>query len=391
MGFNNNDDTIAAIATPVGVGGVGIVRVSGSSAKAILSNLFVSSNGTDIESHRMLHGWLLDPECKARVDQGLACFMQAPKSYTGEDVVEFYCHGGITVVQRVLHLAVRAGARLAQGGEFTKRAFLNGKIDLTQAEAVLELVKARTEEGAGFAVRQLEGRLSKVVSVIRESLIAMLAELEGLIDFPDDLPEIDYKTLLKRVKQHIEEIEGLIESADSSRMYREGLATVIVGKPNVGKSSLLNALLDEDRAIVTDIPGTTRDSIEETINANGLPLRVIDTAGIRHPRDRAEEFGVERTERELESADFVVIVLDGSGSLDSLDEMVISKARGKRGVVVLNKADLGVQVNMKELESRAGGLKQHKTSALYGEGINELKKGLLDCIQRHYNGIRNAC
>lgn len=374
------DDTIAAIATPLGIGGVGVIRVSGEKARDVLARLFVSSNGTKVVSHLMLHGWLVDPKSKERVDRVLACFMRSPKSYTGQDVVEFYCHGGMALVRKILDLTLASGAKLAARGEFTKRAFLNGKFDLAQAEAVLDLVKAQTSDGAGFAVRQLEGKLSKKVSGARQKLIEMLARIEAVIDFPEDVPELDYNAFIRRLEGFLEEIDGLLGSAASGRIYREGLASVIVGKPNVGKSCLLNALLEEERAIVTNIPGTTRDSIEETINVCGLPLRLIDTAGIRHPRDRAEEFGVERAERELAAADFVLTVIDASAALDELDKAIINKACGKAGVVVLNKVDLGIKVDLRDLKMRAKGFLFFETSALYGKGIKELKMGIFNNI-----------
>jgi tRNA modification GTPase len=374
------DETIAAIATPLGIGGVGVIRVSGDGAGPILRRLFVSSNGTEIESHKMLHGWLVEPKTGEKADEVLACFMQSPSSYTGEDVAEFYCHGGMAIVQKALSLALESGARLAQKGEFTKRAFLNRKLDLAQAEAVLDLVAARTAEGAGLAVSQLEGRLSRTVNGLRDKLVKALAELEAFIDFPDDLPELDYNGICGRIDHFIEEIDRLLDSAGSGRVYREGLPAVIIGKPNVGKSSLLNALLEEERAIVTDIPGTTRDAIEETISIYGLPLRIIDTAGIRHPKDRVEEFGVERTERELGAADFTLIVVDVSSELDDLDKLVLDMAIGKHIVVVLNKADLGVRANLEELRSLAGGAPTFMTCALSGEGIDSLKTGIFDYI-----------
>lgn len=377
-------DTISAIATPLGPGGVGVIRVSGDKAKSVFSRLFISSNGADAVSHKMLPGWLVDPGSGDKVDKVLACFMQAPKSYTGEDVVEFYCHGGMALSQKILDVTLASGARLATRGEFTKRAFLNGKLDLAQAEAVLDLVQAQTSEGAGFAVRQLEGRLSKTVSETRRKLVNTLAELEAIIDFPEDLPGLNYNAFIRKLMGHIEEIQALLMSAASGRVYRKGLASVIVGKPNVGKSCLLNALLEEERAIVTDIPGTTRDSIEETINVNGLPLRLIDTAGIRHPKDRAEEFGVERAERELSAADFVLTVIDASERLDELDKAIINKASEKVGVVVLNKVDLGIKVDLSGLEWQTKGLPLFKTSALYGQGIRELKLGIFENVRSRF-------
>ncbi len=368
------EDTIAAIATPLGVGGVGVVRVSGQMTRRILASLFVSSNGTSDDSHRMVHGWLVNPADRRRVDEVMACYMRAPKTYTGEDVVEFYCHGGVAVLQRVLTIILEAGARLAQRGEFTKRAFLNGKLDLSQAEAILDLVHSQTAAGAGLAVRQLEGRLTKVVEGLRSRLVVFLAELEAQIDFSDDLPALDYESLGRRIRRWVREIDVLLEGAECVRLYREGVATAIVGKPNVGKSSLLNALLGEDRAIVTEEPGTTRDSIEESIVIDGLSFRVIDTAGIRHPKNRAEEFGVERTRQELSASDFVLIILDGSRPLGRLDKGVLRLVQGKAGIVVLNKADLGKRLTKGSVRDLAGGFRVCRTSALYGDGIAELKR-----------------
>lgn len=377
------DDTIAAIATPLGIGGIGVVRVSGERAKEILARLFVCSNGSRIDSHRMLHGWLVDPKTDLKIDESLACFMRSPKSYTGEDVVEFYCHGGLPVVQRALELALDSGARLAQKGEFTRRAYLNGKMDLAQAEAVLDLVNAQTTQGAGFAVWQLEGRLSNIVKGIRSGLVDMLAELEALIDFPGDLPELNYDQFVQRVGGSIQEIDKLLATAGSGRIYREGLPTVIIGKPNVGKSSLLNTLLGEERVIVAELPGTTRDSIEETVSVQGMPLRIIDTAGIRHPKDRAEEFGVERTQKELAAAAFTLVVIDASAELESLDKMVLGMASGKHVALVLNKIDLGIRINQNELGKLVNGSPTFKVSALTGEGIGELKEGVFKYIQSH--------
>jgi len=363
---HSQDETIAAIATPLGSGGVGVIRVSGEEAQATLITLFLPSNGTKIESHRMLHGWVIDPKTKDKVDEIMACLMLAPKSYTGEDVVEFYCHGGMAIVQKVLSLTLASGSRLAQRGEFTKRAFLNGKLDLAQAEAILDLVNTQSARGAGLAVRQLEGRLSAVVKELRQKLVSMLAKFEVRIDFPDDYPKTNYDAVIRKINAHTQVISDMLRDTQLRRVYRQGLATVIVGKPNVGKSCLLNALLGEDRAIVTDLPGTTRDSIEETININGLPLRIVDTAGLRHPRDKAEQFGVKRTEQELAAADLALVVIDASKQLDKLDRSIIKRAKGKQCIVILNKADLGCKVK----------LKGYKVSALFGKGIKELKQGL---------------
>jgi len=382
----SSDETIAAIATPLGVGGVGIVRVSGEKAKGILKNLFVSANGNQIDSHHMLYGWLVNPKGRSRVDQVLACYMKRPASYTGEDLVEIYCHGGGSVLRTVLEMVLACGARSAERGEFTKRAYLNGKVDLAQAEAVLDLIKAPTAESAGYAVRQLEGRLSGVVHGVRSRLLGMLAGLEASIDFPDDLPSKSYKPLLKNLRSSARQIDGLLRSAQRGRVYREGLATVIVGKPNVGKSSLLNALLKEERAIVTDVPGTTRDALEEMVDVAGLPFRIIDTAGLRHPRDKVEEFGVRRTEQELSSADFVIAVVDGSRRLSEDDRQVIKRAAGRGGVVALNKSDLGSRAEISEVRRLSKGLPVFRISALFGAGIEALKSGMVRVVLRRGKG-----
>ncbi|MFC1571711.1 tRNA uridine-5-carboxymethylaminomethyl(34) synthesis GTPase MnmE [Candidatus Margulisiibacteriota bacterium] len=368
------DDTITAIATPLGPGGVGVIRVSGPGAKNVLSPLFLSSNGSKIESHKMSPGWLVDPSSGEKIDRIMACYMMAPKTFTGEDVVEFHCHGSMAVVQKALNLTLGSGARLAQKGEFTKRAFLNGKIDLAQAEAVLDLVRTPTESGAGYAIKQLEGRLSDVVSGIKRSLIKMQAGLEVSIDFPEDVAELNYNQLIQQINGDIEAIAGLINSAQSGKIYRQGLATVIIGKPNVGKSSLLNALLKEERAIVTEEPGTTRDSIEEALSIKGIPLRVVDTAGMRQPKDRAEELGVNRAKEERDQACLILAVFDASEPIDELDQEVLKSIEGKRSVVVLNKVDLGLKAHISRKP-------EYKTSALYGDGIKELTDGIFAYIQ----------
>jgi len=368
------EDTIAAIATPMGVGGVGVIRISGQMARPVLYDLFIPSNGSSSDSHHMVHGWLIDPATRDRIDEIMACYMGAPKTFTGEDVVELYCHGGVAVLQKALSLVLDAGARLAHRGEFTKRAFLNGKLDLSQAEAILDLVRSQTAAGAGLAVRQLEGRLSKTLEGARTGLVVLLAELEAQIDFSDDLPELNYKALGGRIQRWVKGIGALLAGAEPARLYREGVVTAIVGKPNVGKSSLLNALLGEERAIVTREAGTTRDSIEESINVEGVPFRVIDTAGIRHPKNRVEKFGVERAQGELAAADFVLIILDGSRPLGSMDRRVLKLAGGRPGVVVLNKMDLGSRLKFGAVRGLAGGMKTCRVSALYGDGLVELKK-----------------
>ena len=337
-------DTIAAIASPIGPGGVGVVRISGPRAKTCFSSIFSHSKAKNPVSHRMILGWIENPKTKTSIDQAMACYMRGPRSYTGEDVVELYCHGGAAVLNKVLKLVLLSGARLAKNGEFTKRAFLNGRLDLAQAESVAALVAAKTGEGAGLALKQLQGRLSTIVNDMRGTLINILAEIEAAIDFEDDMPQLNFRKITAKITDSNKEINKLISQSVKTRIYRDGVATVIVGRPNVGKSSLLNALLEEDRAIVTDQPGTTRDAIEETINIKELPLRVIDTAGIRHPKDKAEHFSIKRAEKELAAADLAVVVIDASSRLTSADKKVLSMTHNKTSVIVLNKVDLGIKI-----------------------------------------------
>lgn len=371
------DDTIAAIATPLGEGGVGVVRVSGDQVIRI-SGTIIKDFPQNIEPRRVYHGWVVDNG--KPVDEVLFCYMQAPNSYTGEDVVEINCHGGIAVLKAVLETTLKAGARMAERGEFTKRAFLNGKIDLMQAEAILDLVKAKTSEGVGAAVGQLEGRLSQKIHEMREELISLQAGLEATVDFPEDVSEIRPEETGKSISKTISSIDKLLETADLGKIIREGLATVIIGKPNVGKSSLLNALLKEDRAIVTEIPGTTRDTIEETVNLQGLPLRIIDTAGIRHPKDKVEEFGVLKAKNELRESDLAIIVMDASQELDENDLMIVREAKDKKAVIALNKIDLGLKINSGEIKKLTNGLPAFKISALKGDGLPQLEEGILQYI-----------
>lgn len=380
------DDTIAAIATPQGPGGVGIVRVSGPRARQVLSRLVPSIKQAKIASHKMFQTWLVDPRSKGRVDQIMACFMSGPRTYTGEDVAELYCHGGRAVLQKALDLSLRQGARLAQKGEFTKRAFLNKKLDLTQAEAVLDLVSASTTEGAGYAVRQLEGRLSSQVKDLRQKLLTSQAELEAQIDFPDDVAPLNRAAFSKRIKAVGAEIERLLGTAKAGRIFRQGWAVAIIGRPNVGKSSLMNALLGEDRAIVAERPGTTRDTIEESADLEGVPVRFIDTAGLRKPRDKVEKIGVDRADRELTAADVLLVVLDSAQKLTRQDLKVIHKVRHKAAVFVLNKADLPPAIKPKDLHRLVGRQPVYRASALYGTGINQLKRGLASAAAQRRAG-----
>jgi len=372
------DDTIAAIATPLGAGGVGIIRISGDQAVRI-SGKTISNFPKKIKPQRVYHGWISDKGKK--IDEILYYYMKAPSSYTGEDVVEINCHGGVAIVQSILQLIIGVGARVAEKGEFTKRAFLNKKLDLSQAESVADLVSAPTGKSAGYALQQLEGKLSKIVIRTRKKLLDVLAKIEASIDFPDDIPSTNHAKLRQDFKKCIDEVDELLKTSLKGKVYREGLATVIIGKPNVGKSSLLNALLGEERAIVTEVPGTTRDAIEEMFSVNGLPLRIIDTAGIRHPKDKVEELGVGRTEKEIAAADFIIMVVDASKKLNQEDKAVVLKGKGKQGVVVFNKVDLGLGTSEKELKKITNGFKVFKTSALKGQGIEALVGGIFEALR----------
>jgi len=376
------DDTIAAIATPLGVGGVGVVRISGDQSIRILEEI-IQDFPKKIEPRKIYHSWIF--KNKTPIDEVIYYYMKAPSSYTGEDVVEINCHGGLQILQTILEMIIKAGARQAEKGEFTKRAFINEKMDLAQAESVTELVCAPTQKGAGYALQQLQGGLSKITDKIRKNLMSSLAKIEANIDFPDDVEELNYRQLIKSFKQEIKQIKKLISTEKAGKIYRDGLATVIIGKPNVGKSSLLNALIGEERAIVTHLPGTTRDSIEEMFSLKGIPLRVVDTAGIRKPSDRAEEAGIGRTEKQAESADLIIMVIDSSQRLDKWDRMVLSKGKGKQGVVVLNKSDLKTKISERELKSMVNGFKIYKTTAITGQGVHEL----IDGVYSHIKGLNN--
>jgi tRNA modification GTPase len=338
-------DTIAAISTPIGEGAIAVIRLSGAAALSVLDKVFRSGAVREnFEPRRVYFGQIHDGV--AKIDQALATFFQGPASYTGEDVVEISCHGGVLVSRRILDLVLSAGTRIAEPGEFTQRAFLNGKMDLTQAEAVMDLIRAQTELALRAANEQLAGHLGREVSDIRELLLTVLAHVEAYIDFPDE--EIDPDTgaaLRERIWTLEQRLDRLLATADQGRVLRHGLRTVIYGAPNVGKSSLLNLLLGYDRAIVTDIPGTTRDTIEEVINIRGIPVRLIDTAGARESVDLVETEGIRRTHYELEKADLVLHVVDSSRPRS--EQRLIE--RGK-GVLILNKTDLGVHSDWLKIE-----------------------------------------
>src|SRR2546427_2027773 len=337
------EDTIAAVATPMGEGGVAVVRVSGPDAQRIAREIFSRSGGRNghLRSHTLHHGVIRAPESGAVLDEVLLVLMRKPRSYTGEDVVEVHCHGGPLIVRQVLELILSRGARHAEPGEFTKRAFLNGRMDLAQAEAVLDLIRARTEKGARLALEQVRGELSKWVGDLREELLDILVQVEAAVDFPEEEIELlQREELARKMAALREKISRIIASYDWGRLFREGARICIVGRPNVGKSSLLNALLGEERVIVTPVPGTTRDVIEEGINLSGLPVVLWDTAGIRETQDEVEKIGVGFSLRHLAEAEAVLVVLDGSAPLTTQDETVLKATTEKKGLAVINKSDL---------------------------------------------------
>ncbi len=391
------DDTIAAIATPVGEGGIGIVRLSGKEAVAIADRLFFSPKGkrlVNVRSHSVLYGFIVHPETGRRIDEVLVTIMRAPRTYTREDVVEINGHGGTLPLRATLESLLCAGARLAEPGEFTKRAFLNGRIDLSQAEAVIDIIRAKTDEAERLALRQLEGQLSGALHAVRDTITEVCALIEAALDFPEeDVGSVEKDAIISSLRGTGKELSALSKGYDEGRFFREGVAAVIAGKPNVGKSSLLNALLQRDRAIVTEIPGTTRDVIEDYLNINGLPLRIMDTAGIRESHDLAEIEGVKRSLKAIDGADIVVAVLDASRPLDDADRELMRNVKDKRTLFVINKSDRAssgfrIQDSGYHVEKMDKGtpychLRNPRSNAQYpvvqvsaltGEGIQDLKK-----------------
>jgi tRNA modification GTPase len=369
-------DTICAISTAIGEGGIAIIRVSGDKALDIVSKIFKAKNEKDIKdmkTYTMRYGHIIDIDSKEPIDEVIISFMKGPRSYTAEDVVEINCHGGVTSTNKVLEMAIKAGARLAEPGEFTKRAFLHGSIDLSQAEAVMDLITAKTDLAMKSALMQSNGSLSQKIGKLNEYLLNVLALIEYAVDFTEDEEEID-PSIPPRVKdglnQALEDINKLLKTADEGKIIRDGLSLAIVGKPNVGKSSLLNVLLKEKRAIVTDIAGTTRDVIEEYINLDGIPVKIIDTAGIRETEDIVEKIGVERSKEKIKEADLVLLVLDSSRELDEEDIEIISAIKNKKSIVLLNKMDLENKIDLSLLDSFEYKI---KISAKEDLGIDKLK------------------
>ena len=344
------EETIAAIATPFGEGGIGIIRMSGEESLKIVKDIFVPASGKPLTNRMLTYGHVYDDE-KNVIDEVMAVFMKAPKTYTREDVVEINCHGGVVPVQKILSLILSKGARLAEPGEFTKRAFLNGRLDLTQAEAVIDLISAKAEKTFDVAMKQLEGAVSGKIRECREALTDVLVNLTVNIDYPDeDIEEITYKELAHDLETVLSEIKLLLAGFDTGRILKEGLRVAIIGKPNVGKSSLMNALLKESRAIVTDIPGTTRDTIEENLSIRGIPVVLTDTAGIRETEDYVEAMGIERSKESFNRADLIIMVMDGSGEIENTDLEIIEKLDPVKSVILLNKNDLATGIAVDDVK-----------------------------------------
>ena len=376
------EDTIAAVATAYGEGGIGIIRISGEKALSILEEVFEFAGETSqIVNRRMTYGRIVDRENEQIIDEVLAIYMKGPKTYTAEDVVEINCHGSMVSLRKTLALVLRKGARLAEPGEFTKRAFLNGRLDLSQAEAVIDIIKAKTDRSFDVAMSQLEGALSLRVTEIRQKLLDLLVDITVNIDYPDeDIEELTYDKIEENILLIGEMIEKLLSTADTGRMIREGIRVAIVGKPNVGKSSLMNSLLRETRAIVTEIPGTTRDTIEEAISIRNIPLYLVDTAGIRETSDEVERLGIERSKAAFNEADFIIFIMDGSSAISDEDREIASYLDGRDSVVLINKNDLERGFTNDDVRELVNDPVIIETSLINNEGIEEIENHIEELV-----------
>lgn len=387
-------DTIAAISTPPGEGGIGIVRISGEEAVSIADRVYRMGRKkiANQDSHTIHYGRMVDPETDQVVDEVMVTLMKAPKTYTKEDVVEINSHGGILAVNKVLQLVLNNGARLAEPGEFTKRAFLNGRVDLSQAEAVMDMIRAKTDKAMQVAVNQMDGDLSKLIRNLRQEILDTLAQVEVNIDYPeyDDVEEMTSKMLLEKAQAVKSQVKALLETAQQGKVLREGLATAIIGRPNVGKSSLLNKLLREDKAIVTDVAGTTRDIVEEYVSVKGVPLRLIDTAGIRDTEDQVERIGVERSRKAIQDADLVLLVFNQHEALTDEDLALIEATKDHKRIVILNKSDLDQHLDLDRLSQALPDADFITTSAMTDLGLTDLEDKIADLFFSGQTGDRDA-
>jgi len=387
------EDTIAAISTAIGVGGIGIIRVSGKEAISIVNKIFRAANKKslmEVDSHTITYGHIISQSGKV-LDEVLIMLMKAPKTFTKEDVIEINCHGGPIPLNAVLMEVINAGARLADSGEFTKRAFLNGRIDLSQVEAIMDIIEAKTELSLSQAIGQLEGNLSKRIKAYQDTLIQIIARIEVSIDYPeydqDEPITSDFEGELRALN---DELDELLKTADTGKMIREGVKTAIVGRPNVGKSSLLNALLEENKAIVTDIPGTTRDVVEAYLNIDGIPYQLLDTAGIRETEDIVEQIGVERSKSSIEEADLVLMLVDSHVGLIDKDREILDQVKGKHVIYVLNKSDLESNIPQEILEEYFNNGKVIRISAKVQTGLNELKQAMKQVVMKGEAQVNNG-
>ncbi|MGZ9585969.1 tRNA uridine-5-carboxymethylaminomethyl(34) synthesis GTPase MnmE [Paenibacillus marinisediminis] len=373
-------DTIAAISTPLGEGGIAIIRVSGEDAVTEVERIFRSKTKlSEAASHTIQYGYIVDLDTQERVEEVLVSLMRGPRSYTTEDVVEINTHGGVVSIRRVMELLLKQRIRVAEPGEFTKRAFLNGRIDLSQAEAVMDLIRSKSDRAFDVAMKQAQGQLSTRIKALRHTLVETLAHIEVNIDYPEhDVEELTSAYIQNQCGSVITAVDRLLKTASEGKILREGIVTAIIGRPNVGKSSLLNALAQDNKAIVTDIPGTTRDVIEEMITINGIPLRLLDTAGMRETSDVVERIGVERSRSALQEADLILYVLNNNEPLHDDERELLREVMGRQVIVIVNKMDLPNQLDITELESINKGIHIVKMSAMLQEGIDALEKAISD-------------
>ena len=383
------EKTIAAVATAYGEGGIGIIKISGDEAENILKKIFVPAKASEntppekasIQNRKLTYGVIKNPDGNKIIDEVLAVFFPSPNTYTKENIVEINCHGSIIALRKILDLVLSMGARLAEPGEFTKRAFLNGRIDLAQAEAVIDLIKAKTDKGFDSALGQLEGNISLKVKEIRAELMSLLVKITVNLDYPDeDIEEITYAELTDGIFTIGDMIEKLLSTADTGRIIRDGLKVVISGSPNVGKSSLLNALLKESRAIVTEIPGTTRDTIEEIVNIKGIPVKLVDTAGIRESDDIIERIGIEKSKQEFNEADLIIFMIDGSKKISDEELVLLEYVQNKDAIVLINKIDIDKRVHEKQILGIVPSANIICTSVTEEIGISELEEKIEDLV-----------